>query len=283
MKRALTMPLVTAVLALAGFGLRKWHLASAWEADTGFTIPGAPAGVAAWVFLVAAAAILALLAWKSGGRAAGYVSAFQTPMKLWTVLYAVAGGMTAAGGAFWLMERRTEGVLETVLAVAFVLSGAAMVCLGLAGRSKTEKRELAVALIPGYAACIWLVEVYQRHTANPEVMEYVFYLFGVVTAILALYTMAGFSFEKEPRARRFCWYASMAVTFLFTDLADGRGMAVSLVEAGTAVFLYVQLTVLRFRDAFPAALEEPERAEAPEASPAPEDTKDLEEQGGPRL
>ncbi len=283
MKRTMTMPIATAVLAVAGFALRKWHLAAAWEEDTGFTIPGTPANWALWGFLALTAAVLFLLARQVKGGFSGYLSAFQSPMKVWAVLNAVAGAITAIGGVFWLMERRESGWLEAALGVSFILSGAAMSYLGLVNQRKRETRELVVSLAPGYAACLWLVEVYQRNTAHPELMEYVFYLLGVVAAILALYTMAGFSFEKKTRPRRFCWYAGMAVVLLFTDLADQRGNAVSLVEMGTAVFLYAQMTTLLFRAAFPAELETPETSESPESqgkSENPESQENPEENGG---
>lgn len=258
MKRTMTMPAATAALALVGFALRKWHLATAWEMGTGFTIPGAPANWAMWGFLAASALALFLLARMEKGEFFGYLSAFQSPMKFWAVLNAAAGGITAIGGFVWLAERRTEGWLEVALGIAFILSGGAMARLGLVHQRKREVRELVVALIPGYAACLWLVEVYQRNTAHPELMDYVIYLLGVVAAIMAFYTMAGFSFEKKARPKRFCWYAGMAVALLFTDLADVRSWGTALVEVGTAIFLYIQMNTLLFRGAFPAEWEETE-------------------------
>lgn len=273
MKRTLTLPVTTAVLAVAGFALRKWHLATAWEVGTGFTIPGAPATWALWGFLLVSAAVFFFLARMCRGEFTGYLSAFQSPMKFWTVLTALAGAATAVGGALWVVERRGSGWLEVALGVAFLLSGGAMGCLGLVHQRKGEVRELTVALVPGYAACLWLVEVYRSGTGHPEIMEYVFYLLGVVAAILALYTMAGFSFEKKAHPKRFCWYAAMAVVLLFTDLADRRSNAVALVEVGTAIFLYIQLTTLLFRDTFPAELETVEEI-------TPEDGGKTEENGG---
>ncbi len=262
MKRTLSLPVATAVLAVTGFLLRRWHLATAWEG--GFVLPTAPANLALWAFLAVSAAVLLFLARGCKGTFTGYLSAFQSPMKLWAVLAALSGALTAVGGLLWLVERRSAGWLEVALGVSFILAGGAISYLGRVNQRRTERRELLISLVPGYAGCLWLVEVYQRNTAHPELMEYLFYLLGVAAAILALYTMAGFSFEKTPRPKCFCRYAALAVVLLFTDLADRRDWPTVLVEAGIAIFLYVQMTALLFRESFPAELDQPPKAETPQ-------------------
>ena len=59
MRKELVLPVTAAVSGAAGFFLRRWELASAFEADTGLPIPGMPA---TWALIaLSAAAVLALL------------------------------------------------------------------------------------------------------------------------------------------------------------------------------------------------------------------------------
>ena len=58
MRKELVLPVTAAVSGAAGFFLRRWELASAFEADTGLPIPGMPA---TWALIaLSAAAVLAL-------------------------------------------------------------------------------------------------------------------------------------------------------------------------------------------------------------------------------
>ena len=86
MRKEIVLPVVAAAMGAAGFALRKWELASAFEADTGLPISGAPATGALIVLSIAAAVILFFLC-RAGYRpfTGGYDAAEVTAALTLTV------------------------------------------------------------------------------------------------------------------------------------------------------------------------------------------------------
>ena len=77
MRKEVLAPLAALVLGAGGFALRKWELATAFEADTGLPIDGAPATMALIVLSVVMAVVLALLCRGKYPAFTGYDQAFQ--------------------------------------------------------------------------------------------------------------------------------------------------------------------------------------------------------------
>lgn len=77
MRKEILLPAVAVAGGGAGFVLRRWELATAFEADTGLPIPGAPATLALIALSVAMAAVLALLCRGKYPSFTGYDEAFQ--------------------------------------------------------------------------------------------------------------------------------------------------------------------------------------------------------------
>ena len=76
MRKELVLPVTAAVSGAAGFFLRRWELASAFEADTGLPIPGMPA---TWALIaLSAAAVLTI------GESPLLLSAREDVLRLWS-------------------------------------------------------------------------------------------------------------------------------------------------------------------------------------------------------
>ena len=67
MLRVILLPVLAVVGGVGGFFLRRWELATAFEAETGLAIPGAPATVA----LIVLSVVVAALVWTGDEREAG--------------------------------------------------------------------------------------------------------------------------------------------------------------------------------------------------------------------
>ena len=92
MRKEILLPAVAVAGGGAGFVLRRWELATAFEADTGLPIPGTPATLALIALSVAMAAVLALLCRGKYPSFTGYDEAFQAKGN---TLYATAMVLSA--------------------------------------------------------------------------------------------------------------------------------------------------------------------------------------------
>ena len=93
MRKEILLPAIAVVGGGAGFALRRWELATAFEPDTGLPIAGAPATMALIALSVAVAAVLlALSLLGKYPRFQGYDQAFRGERN---TLYAMAGVLSA--------------------------------------------------------------------------------------------------------------------------------------------------------------------------------------------
>ena len=92
MRKEILLPAVAVAGGGAGFVLRRWELATAFESDAGLPIPGAPATLALIALSVAMAAVLALLCRGKYPSFTGYDEAFQAKGN---TLYATAMVLSA--------------------------------------------------------------------------------------------------------------------------------------------------------------------------------------------
>lgn len=278
MKRNLGLGLVlsTVILSAAGFLLRRRQVAEAFEPDTGLLTPGKPVTAALVAVTAVGAALLLALVWRMfrGETKRGYLANLVAPNMAVGILAILAGALLFAGGALGIRDfalRMDERIVRLILGICLVPGGVCAGLVGLLGQQRTEAkgRFHGALLAPGYCACVWLVAAYQGHTANPNVMEYVFLLLGVSCAILACYAGASFSFEK-PRPVLCGFFSAMGVVLLTVSLADRPWGMDLLVTLGFTAYLLAQLICLVSCRVKPPELEE--------WTPSPEETAPVEEQ-----
>lgn len=280
------MPLWAALATLGAGGLglllRRWQVATAFEVATGLLIPGKPATYALVAAVAAAAAVALAASWRMfrGACPRGYLANLAAPNVGVSVVTLLAGALLFAGGALGIRDyllRLDERVVRLILGICLVPGG---VCVGLVGllsqqRSEAKGRFSSALLAPGYCACVWLVAAFQGHTANPNVMEYVFLLLGIVCAIFACYAAASFSFEK-PRPVMCAFFSAMGVVLLMVSAADRPWGMDLLALWGFAAHLLVQLVCLIACKVAPPELVEwtpPEPAEEENGREAGEEEK----------
>ena len=224
----------TFAAALAAAVLRRWQLNSAFEEYTGLAIPGAPASVILICALVIIGAGLVILAlscrplsprkrWDQvflnvGDRAypaleltAAFFAAAAIP-----VFFIVGVGQFQAyqdALAAHIQPPSDNGLLTLSTA-----SGAFLAALGLfqTGRDSLNSGRrgrggFAIAL-PGVAGCIWLMESFRSHAANPVRWDYAPQLLAIVLGVAFYMDFAGMS-AGLARPRRLLWMAGMTVVF----------------------------------------------------------------------
>lgn len=280
MKRKLGVTLITATagFAAAGFFLRRWQVAAAFEKGTGLLIPGSPATAALLVMLAVAAAVELPLCWRMFREEApkGYLANLAAPNMALGVAAIVAGALLFAGGALGIRDyvlHMDGNVVRLTLGICLVPTG---ICVGLAGllgqqREEAKGRFQGALLAPGYCGCVWLVAAYQGHTANPNIMEYMFLLVGIVCEIFASYAAASFSFEKpRPVLCGFC--SAMGAVLLTVSAADHPWGMDMLAVCGFGLYLMAQFVCLVWCRMRPPKLEA--------WTPPPEEKKDGETKDG---
>lgn len=257
--------------ALAAALLRRWQLASAFEPDTGLATPGAQASVILVCLLVMAGAWLILLAMGRGG---------PEPAHRWDMVFVTRGdpvfpALTVASAAlaalavpvlfvvgvdqFQLYQMAREagaqppsnnGMLTLATAAGALLAALGLLQMGRDGlRPGRRGKGGFSAALPGAAGCVWLMESFRAHAANPVQWDYAPQLIAIVAGMGFYMDFAGMS-AGAPRPRRLLWMAGMTVILsaapLATVLAElsarlAVGGSLLAAETGDALLLLSQL------------------------------------------
>ena len=237
--------ILPAALALlgggVGFALRKWQLATGFEPDTALAIPGAPAATALMAFTLCMALLFLLLcrkeertlSWQTAFAAGEQNTLCATALILSAMLLLVSGGLE-------IMEYTVNGASsyagETIFARAaskalpplrILLCLGSLPCVFLWSRAILQRRgqgEFLSTLEPCILYCVWLVSTYQMRGTDPVVQDYLYEVFAIVTALLGLYFIAGFSFGNG-KPRQAVFFCLTGAYFSLVTLADRHSTA----------------------------------------------------------
>lgn len=259
MRKEILLPAVAAAGGVVGFAFRRWELATAFEADTGLPIDGAPATMALIVLSVVMAVVLALLCRGKYPAFSGYDQAFQAKGN---TAYATAGILSAflllAAAALLVYEFFQAGpdrvytnllVAALALAAGFCVMGTVQNNFKGLGRGKLN----FTLLLPAYACCVWLIAAYQVRAGDPVQLDYVFELFAIIASLLGLYFHAGFSFERG----RVFWaglFSLLGIYFCLTTLADQHDLATTLLYGFAILYLLSSTVTLLYNAGRPELL-----------------------------
>lgn len=262
MRKEFLLPALALGGGLAGLALRLWELSSAFEADTGLPVSGAPATLVLAGFSAAVLLALVLLCRGTGrGFQGSYDEAFQAAGSTPYLTVMVAAAFLMAGSGVLLLAQ-AGGVLseslaasagaglglsglfqlllsvgrELLLAILALASAASLFLLGKNNYKGEGKGERSGCLLtPAYTACVWLIVSYLDHSGDPIVLDYVYQLFAVVAAVLGSYFLAGFGYQR-PKGFPAAFFSLAAMYFCLVTLADRHTPAELLLYVG--YFLY---------------------------------------------
>ncbi len=276
MKKNLIPPVFAFAAGLVGFGLRKWQLATGFEPDTALPVPGAPAALILILWSALSAVVLLVLC-RNMDRPQTLERAFDArgnPIFLTAVVLSGFLLLVSAGADIVThpvnLSVRVVGEENTFLSSALpllriFLSALGCLCVLVWARKLYREpagaRESLSLLELCLLFCVWLISDYQTRASDPVTMNYLYEVLAIVCALLALYYLAGWSFQtgKPRRTAIFCF---LAVYFSLVTLADGH----SLAEAARYGF------VLLFLTAHAALLLIPHQAD--EDAPTTEETEE---------
>ena len=285
MRKDILLPALALAGGAAGFLLRLWQRASAYDPGTELYDPGAPASLAlvAWVVL---AGVLALLLGRGGNAPEPPEAAFLCPSTGYMTVM-TAGGMcfllSAAAGVPELMYRYQAWQIDpqhNMLPIAFGLSVlfCLLGCVGALVSGRNNYREITglsvrtPAALPAYAALPWLMAIYQDNSRDPVLIRVFVPLLAGVFLLLSLYQQAAF-FYHRPHPLRATFFAVLGITLGLTSLADGASIFYTV---STLSFLLCTLGALmalsrnRFAPPRPKRVLDGPRMPQPESGPASE-------------
>lgn len=260
MRKEILLPAVAVVGGLAGFGLRWWELATAFEPDTGLPIAGAPATYTPIAFSVVMAAVLLILSLTvKYPQFQGYGQAFSAKGN---TLYATVGVLSGflligAGGLMVYDFAMGNNTIYTRLIVA-VMAVASGLCVMTTVRDNfkgtgTGKYSVPL-LIPAFTFCVWLIAAYQVRAGDPVQLDYVYELFAIITGLLGLYFIAGFSFDKG-KCGVAVFFSLLGVYFSLVTLADQHDWGTLALYGFTILYLLTSSALLLYNAARPLPAE----------------------------
>ncbi len=230
--------ILTVIMGIAGFVLRRYELLHVFEEDTGLPTRGAPVTTALIILSCAALAagiIIAILAGKCEPGSYGeamykgtwdFVLAAASGIAV--VLGAVVGVISAAGAG-------RMGIAELVQIILALAAGISMAVCAWKGvrRGDTNGLRLA-AIVPAVFLCYWMILAYKDHSSDAVLLDYVYMLLAMAAGALYYYYSAGFAFNK-PMFRRTVCCAVVTVFFAAAAAADMESAANRIIFAAIAV------------------------------------------------
>ena len=281
-------PIAVTVLWVCAAALRWWQLRSAFEADTGLARPLAVSSLAFAAVLLLSGAVLALLARRQSADPAlkdSWERALYAPgdrlalagLVLAAFLALAAGGVLLRQGlslfSAWRRARASlgntavkanSGLLCLACSLCAVGTFAALLTAGR--RSLRSQRCGGAPLMAAVCGCVWMMDTYRSHAADPVRWDYVPLLLAALAGLLFFLDWGGMTCGA-PRPYRLLWLAGMTVVLSAAAL-------VGCDEAGSLLLLACQaiaaLTVL-YR--LPRNLNHP-----PEAPAQPPREEEVEEE-----
>ena len=263
MRKEILLPAVAVAGGAVGFALRHWELTTAFEADTGLPIAGAPATYALIAFSVVMVALLVVLSLTAKyPKFQGYNQAFSAKNN---ILYATVGVLSGflligAGGLMVYEFMQGTNLLYTRIIVA-AMAVASGLCVMTTVQSNFKGqgggKYSVPLLIPAFAFCVWLIAAYQVRAGDPVQLDYVYELFAIITSLLALYFMAGFSFEKA-KCGPMVFFSLLGIYFSMTTLADRHDWGTLALYAFSILYLLISSALLLYNAARPLPAAEPD-------------------------
>lgn len=244
MKKQIWLPALAWVGGAAGFFLRRWELNIAYDHQT-HLMDVTAAGVLLTV-LMAALAMVFILGSRKMSRRSGD-DWFYAPASGYATV-ALTGGLVlliAGGMGLWQMYTTGERNVMGLVASLLLALGGAMAAMAVPKiyRGYWSNGVPVLLMGPAFAALVWLVCVYQQHARQPEIKLYAWQILSAVVIVLALYGYASLSLDKGG-AGRTCVFGLTAIAMTPVALADGVGLAYTLVWLGGAVWLTAQSYML---------------------------------------
>lgn len=235
--------------------VRLWQRNSAFEGSLNLPVPMAPASVILLVLLAVSAVVMALLARKQPvaqeiaekpelALHAGNDTLFLFAMVCSAFLTLVAAPVFFLDGRAHWVEYQTlknaafsdgsvpggnNGVLMLAAGFTSVLGFFGLIMVTKAVRGGGKRGRMGI-LAPAVNSCLWLMELYRGHAAEPVRWNYAPLLVAVVAGIVLYLDFAGM-LAGDAAPRRMLWFGGMTVVCSAVALAGEWDLSSALLLA----------------------------------------------------
>ena len=237
MKKGIYYAILALVLGAACFGLRRWQMATDFDA-LGLPVPGAATWALAGVATLSLALFVALLLPLKGASRWDAVLGERklTPLYGGAALFAAAlvpllrlrGGEIDDVAVFVVAAK----VIPVLMAVGTVLTAVGL-CFAAAGGALRGQ----YLVMPTLFGCFWTVGAYHDHGTDPVIGHFLWLILAVVSSTMAWYELTGLSMNRG-HARRAFFLCLCTVLFSLTALAGGVSLPEMLLLAAQTVSLF---------------------------------------------
>ena len=251
MKKEILLPAVAWLGGIAGFALRRWELAGAYDPQL-HLMRSSPA---AWLLYALSVALLVLivLACQGMGRQTRTPQQWlYAPSSGYIMLVVCASFVLMASGLAGLWEQSGQYVKDKMLLLTCalcLLGGATALMAGKSVyRGRWTKSTPLLFMGPSFCTLVWLVSSYQANARQPETRLFVWQMLSGVAVVLALYGTVTLAMGKGG-AGRTCVFSLGGISLSLTTLADGHSLCFVLVYLFALLCLTAQSWML-LRTAF---------------------------------
>ena len=241
MRKHILLPALAVAGGCAGFVLRTWQLALAYDPNTRLFQMGSPYTLALLGMMLALAALFLVLV-RGGSTPEDYLPAYRCPSTLYMTVMTASAFLFFGTGALGLLDNLGRltfflwGQVQTTSVAAACLcavlcfpAGLAILLMGRAGyRGEITGTVSMLASFPPFCALVWMFSTYLENGSNPILMEYVFTLLAAALLLLSHYYAAAYFFGSH-RPRRALFFSLMGIVVGLTSLADGPDRFAALI------------------------------------------------------
>ena len=246
MKKEYLLPVIAWLGGVAGFALRRWELAMAYDPELKL-MHSCPATWLLWGLMTALLILFAVCCRGMGKDRRDPRSWFYAPSTGYILLVVCAAFVLIAAGLVGLRQQSGYAQKNGMLLLTWFLCLLGGVAVLLAGqntyRGRWSKQAPLPHMGPSFAALVWLVASYQDHARQPETGLFVWQILSGVAVVLALYGLATLAVAKGG-AGWTCTFALWAISLSLTTQADGCDPAFLLMYLFALVYLTAQSWML---------------------------------------
>lgn len=214
-------PGLAVVLGALGFFLRRWQLSSCFD-EKDLPIPGLAVPLLA-ALTVGSALLFLVLVFPFKGEKSWTGALGEAPLPL--LKLGALGCLLAA--ASYIAEHGLKDFSSSVfqytnvLLPVLLLLGAFGAAIGCWHLSNSGHPQPAIAMLPGFCSCFWVVNAYHTYANDPVVLDFAWFLLAVAASTLAWYEIAAFPLDRGC-SRRALFFSLMAIMLCLSCLADSE-------------------------------------------------------------
>lgn len=246
MKKEILLPTVAWLGGVAGFALRRWELATAYDPELRL-MQQCPATWMLWALGAVLLVLFSLSCLSMGREKRSPAQWFYMPRTGYMTMAVCAGFLLMITGLVGFWQQRTLYHKEPVAMLCYVLCLVGGVCVLMMGqavyRGRWSRNTPVLVMGPSFCTLVWLVATYQENARQPEVGLFVWQILSACAVVLALYGMVTLAIGKGG-AGRTCVFTLMGISLSAITLADGHDLADTLLYLFAMIYLTAQAYLL---------------------------------------